>query len=139
MSGPVPQRIRKIESGFGPSKVPPPPRGLNIDAVREWKSVGEILLRRGLLGPDTMAALEVHCRALADMRFYARLLEDRGHFIEMKQGTVRHPAHGGYLAAMQKVLQTSAELGLTPSRRAVAMKIRKADKHDDGWDDELLA
>jgi P27 family predicted phage terminase small subunit len=137
MRGFAPHRPRKVEAGFEPKKVPSPPKGLSLDARREWQSVGEILLHRGLLGADTMATLEAYCRVVSDMRKFAKILEDEGHIVNGK----RHPAHGAYCAAMKLLLQFAAELGLTPARRAVGMKIKAEYKYDNGWGDdaELLA
>jgi len=101
-----------------PADVPYAPRHLGAEAKREWRRMGEILLRLGLYTEVDRAALAMYCQAWgvwvhAELQLVAEgeiLVTDQGyHYI--------NPWRAVANKAQETMRRMFTEFGLTPSAR----------------------
>lgn len=102
-----------------PAKLPPCPDWLPAEGKRLWSSLGDKLLRTGLLTELDLETLAMLCAAWAQWRDAEAYIQEHGATYTMDSGRAyRHPAAVAGDHAAKLVFDIAREFGLTPSARS---------------------
>jgi len=100
------------------SRIPAPPKGLDVAARDEWRRAAQDLIERKVLAKSDLPALEAYSMAYSMVRKLQPIAADAEPIIMSKAGGVKtHPAHTALQKYLTIVLRYQAELGLTPASR----------------------
>ena len=111
---------------------PEPPDGMGEKARAEWDRLIAVLSPVKLLTLADRAALAMHCMAWCEFWECCEILERDGQFVPgAKGGIVEHPAARAKRNALDRVMKTAVELGITPSARS---RIKTAPPNKDAGD-----
>lgn len=112
--------LNNLEAKFSPAMLTCP-AFLNADAKAEWKRVTTELYNAGLLTTVDRSALVVYVESWAELIQAMKLIKknplgmvcvtDKGNYVQ-------HPAVGIKHKAMEMLLKSASEFGMTPSARS---------------------
>lgn len=112
--------------------VPAAPRGMGVEARKEWRRVMPVLVERRVLSEADLHAAERFCEASGDIVIARAAIDRDGAYTPNRFGELkRHPAFNTLREATAEARRWAAELGLTPASR------NRAGAHDDDEDNPL--
>jgi P27 family predicted phage terminase small subunit len=95
------------------------PDWLNEDGRREWKRVTRELFDAGILTTVDRAALAAFCQAYGRWVDAERKVTEKGAVLKTSQGNlIQNPYLSIANRALEQMLKTAAEFGMTPSSRS---------------------
>lgn len=125
---PKPSAIREAEGNRGHrrlNKREPRPTGgttcptwLTTDAKKEWRRLGPMLTKMGILTVLDRASFGAYCQTLVEVRELTLAVRKTGYTIETPGGIRKNPLWACLCDASSRMLKLSTEFGLTPSSRA---------------------
>lgn len=122
-----------------PGKIPVTPIGApsdippliahDPDALYAWNRFQKDFVQMKVLSPKDWSALTTLCLAWAQLCKTKKSIDQHGYVIQRKKrGLVANPAVSQYNKAMNTIVRTSAEFGLTP---ASVMRVREIPESDE--------
>lgn len=138
---PKPTAIKLLEGNPGKRKlnenepkpetgIPTCPDWLTKDAKNEWKRLAKTLHQMGVLSTTDRAAFAAYCESWARWKEAEEHITNEGTVIVNGKGDqVLSPWVGKSEKAQRLMLQSAAELGLTPSSRSRIVAVGEANRN----------